>query len=247
MDTNPTREECSFFHVIDLPGEEPTPGLWDFRKTEAEYHGGGEFLKGKTVLEIGTATGSHAFWMEQQGALVTPYDLSSEFSWDVMATAEQDTEKILQTMPSSMERLNNGFYYCRSRLNSKLELSFGSVYDIPEELGSFDIITFGSVLLHTRNPIGALQFAADRAKEAIIITDRLPTNFDIKKPFMEFIPKKEKAKNFGGWTWWWIGPKVFENILSIRGFRRFDLAISKHLFVPTKQHLDLYTLIAWRK
>jgi hypothetical protein len=243
---NPTREECEFFHVIDLPGEEPTEGSWDFRKTEAEYHGGFSF-KGKTVLEIGTATGSHAFWMEKQGASVTPYDLSPAFSWDIMATAEQDAVEVEQMMHPIMEKLNNGWYYCRNRLKSKLELSFGSIYDIPKTLGDFDVVTFGSVLLHTRNPIGALQFAADRAKEAVIIMDRLPNNFDAQKPFMEFIPKKEMAKSWGAWTWWWISPKVFENLLGLRGFEQFDLTVSKHFFVPMQKSLGLFTLVARRK
>lgn len=245
INTNPTKEECAFFHVIDLPSEDPTPGLWDFRKTEVEYHGGFQF-KGKTVLEIGSATGSHAFWMEKEGAIVTPYDLSPAYSWDIMATYEQDAEEVERIMHSTMGMLNNGWWYCRNRLNSKLELSFGSIYDIPMELGDFDVITFGSVLLHTRNPVGALQFAADRAREAVIITDRLPTNLDMNRPLMEFMPKKGMAQKFGGWTWWWISPKVFENLLTLKGFRRFELTTSKHLFVPMAREIELFTLIAKR-
>ncbi len=245
VDQDPKREECAFFHVIDLPGEEPTPGQWDFRYTEREYHGSFDF-KGKTVLEIGTATGSHAFWMEKEGAVVTPYDLSPSHSWDIMPTSDQDYREVERTMRSTMGRLNNGWYYCRNRLGSKLELSFGSIYDIPEELGDFDVVTFGSVLLHTRNPVGAIQFAADRAKEAIIITDRLPPDMDLKRPLMEFMPKRERAKSFGAWTWWWIGPKVFENLLELRGFNKFDLSVSKHFFVPMNKKIELFTLVATR-
>jgi len=243
MNKNPTKEECAFYHVIDLPGEDPTPGQWDFRQTESEYHGGFTF-KGKTVLEIGTATGSHAFWMEKQGAYVTPYDLSPAHSWDIMATYEQDAAEVERSMRSVTEKLNNGWWYCRNRVNSELELSFGSIYDIPKEMGDFDIVTFGSVLLHTRDPVGALQSAADRAREAVIITDRLPVNLDVSRPLMEFMPKKEEATDFGGWTWWWISPKVFENLLILRGFRSFELTTSKHLFVPAKQKIKLFTLIA---
>lgn len=243
--SDPKRTECAFYHVIDLPGETPTPGQWDFRKTESEYHGGFKF-KGKTVLEIGSATGSHAFWMEREGAHVTPYDLSPRHSWDIMPTSDQDAGQVERTMRSVIGRLNNGWYYCRNRLKSKLELAFGSIYDIPQELGDFDVITFGSVLLHTRNPVGALQSAADRAKEAIIITDRLPPDLDMKRPLMEFMPKKERAKDFGGWTWWWISPKVFENMLRLRGFQNFQVTISKHFFVPINKKIELFTLIAKR-
>lgn len=245
MNKNPTKKECGFFHVVDLPGEAATPGAWDFRQTEAEYHGGYSFKK-KTVLEIGSATGSHAFWLEKQGAYVTPYDLSPAHSWDIMPTAEQDLEQVEKTMRSSIGMINNGWHYCRNRLDSKLELSFGSIYEIPKKLGNFDVVTFGSVLLHTRNPAGALQLAADRAKEAVIIMDRLPPNLDISRPLMEFMPKKERAKNFGGWTWWWISPKFFENLLTIRGFRHFELLTSEHFFVPMNKNIELFTLIARR-
>lgn len=238
------QNECSFFHVIDLPGE-TTAGQWDFRETESAYHGGYD-LRGKTVLEIGSATGCHAFWMEREGALVTPYDLSPAYSWDLLTTFRQDPEKITEAMKTGIKQLNNGWTYCRDRLGSRLNLSHGTIYDIPKELGSFDVVTFGSILLHTRDPLGAVQRVADRAKEAIIITDRFAPALDNSKPLMQFMPTLEMAKDWGGWTWWWMSPKVFENLLAILGFVDFEVKVSQHLFVPTGRKLDLFTLIARR-
>jgi hypothetical protein len=242
---NPAKNDCSFFHVIDLPGEETTQGWWDFRLTEATYHGNVD-LRGKRVLEIGAATGSHSFWMEAQGAEVVPYDLSPKDSWDIMATADQEEHLVDKAMRSLMGALNNGWYYCRNRLGSRLELEFGSIYEIPASLGMFDVVTFGSVLLHTRDPIGALLSAADRATDSVIITDRLPPNLDLSRPLMEFMPVKSAAKDFGGWTWWWITPKTLENLLVLRGFTHFKVTVSPHLFVPLGKHIDLFTLVASR-
>ncbi|MEW5789215.1 MAG: methyltransferase domain-containing protein [Pseudomonadota bacterium] len=240
----PDREDCLFFHVLDLPGGEVTDGAWDFRATESEYHGGFDF-RGKRVLEIGCATGSHSFWMESQGARVTPYDLAPDYSWDLMPTHQQDPGETRAAMVEIIRKLNNGFDYCRDRLGSGLAMTHGSIYAIDPGLGDFDVVTFGSVLLHTRDPLGALQAAVSRAG-TIIIMDRWPPNLDCDKPLMQFIPELANAKPWGGWTWWWISPKVFENFLRIHGFTRFQLTVSEHLYVPTGNRLKLFTLIAER-
>lgn len=239
------KEDCSFFHVVELPGGELTPGQWDFRETEAAYHGHYP-LKGKTVLEVGTATGSHAFWMEKQGAHVTPIDLSPAHSWDIMVTPTQNEADVRAQMQRTIRTISNGWTYCRDRLGSNLTLHHGSTYDIPPELGDFDVITYGSVLLHTRDPIGALQHGAARAKEAVMIMDRMPPNLDPERPLMEFMPKLGNEKTFGGWTWWWISPQTFINALTIMGFREFSIKVSPHLYTPTGRKLDLFTLIAMR-
>lgn len=240
----PARADCAFFHVIDLP-EGPTPGQWDFRETEREYHGGYD-LKEKAVLEIGSATGSHAFWMEKQGARVTPLDLSPKHSWDLMPTPTQNQAEIETAMRAGIQRINNGWHYCRDKLGSGLKLQHGSIYNVPKKLGDFDIVTYGSVLLHVRDPIGAVQHGAARAKEAIIITDRLPTHLDEAKPLLEFMPKLGMEKPFGAWTWWWATPQLFINLLTVLGFKGFKVTKSKHLFTGTKRHIDLFTLVATR-
>jgi hypothetical protein len=242
-DDETTRSDCIFFHVIDLPDEEPTHAEWDFRKTEAEYHGHYP-MAGKRVLEIGSATGSHAFWMEKQGANVTPYDLGPSDSWDLLPTFQQDASEVERVMRNGIRRLNNGWWYCRNRLGSNLTLQHGSIYVIPPELGDFDVITFGSVLLHTQNPVGAVQRAAPRAKDAIIITDRLPENLGPDKPLMEFYPRLELAKPHGAWTWWHSSPQIWVEFLRILGFQSFNVTVAKHLHID--RMIDLYTLVAKR-
>lgn len=239
-----TRRDCAFFHVMDIPGEDPTPGSWDFRKTEAEYHAGYD-LKGKCVLEIGAATGSHSFWMERQGAEVIPYDLSPDDDWDFMPAHNQDPKAVEAGMRTGMKRMNNAFNYCRDRLGSKLKLHHGTIYDISAKLGDFDVITYGSVLLHTRDPMGALQKAAKRTK-TIMIMDRFSKSYDNEKPLAEFIPKMGLEKPWGGWTWWHASPKAYQNILEVLGFKTFRLETSKHRYVPVDHDVDIYTLVAER-
>ena len=48
---------------------------------------------------------------------------------------------------------------------------YGSIYDIPEEIGPVDVATFGCILLHLQNPFRALERAARLVKDTLIITE----------------------------------------------------------------------------
>ncbi|MBR0645969.1 class I SAM-dependent methyltransferase [Plastoroseomonas hellenica] len=243
-EATPARDECIFYHVIDLPDEAATPGSWDFRDTEVEYHGGFEFA-GKRVLEVGTATGSHAFWMERQGADVLPYDLTPRHSWDLLPAPVQDSRQVDMRMRKLIGEINAGFRYCRDRLGSKLSLHGGTAYDIPTALGEFDVIVFASVLLHLRDPMGALQRAACRAK-TIIICDRYWPSLDNARPDAQFAPRLGDELPWGGWTWWYVSPKAYEAMLQLLGFTSFRTTVSGHLHIPSRDRIPLYTLIASR-
>lgn len=233
-----------FYHVIDLPGEAPTPGSWDFRTSEAAYHGNLDFA-GKRVLEVGTATGSHAFWMEQQGASVVPYDLGPGDSWDLLPTFAQDPADIATRMRTMIGDINDGFRYCRDRLDSKLQLRTGTAYDVPAALGTFDVITFGSVLLHLRDPMLALQRAAPRT-QTIVICDRYWHELDNTRPDAQFAPVLGDELPWGGWTWWYVTPRAYENMLRLLGFTSFRTTVSGHRHLPSNTDIDIYTLIASR-
>ncbi|HEY4442105.1 MAG TPA: hypothetical protein VGN14_16725, partial [Candidatus Elarobacter sp.] len=70
----PPLEACYFYHTMELPGVGTVEGEWDLR-TGVDAYLGGEELRGKRVLEIGTASGFLCFAMERRGAEVIGYDL----------------------------------------------------------------------------------------------------------------------------------------------------------------------------
>ena len=68
-------EDCEFYTVQNIPGlSKPTEGEWDLRKNVDAYLGN-QNLSGKTVLELGPASGFLTFHMESKGALVTSIEL----------------------------------------------------------------------------------------------------------------------------------------------------------------------------
>jgi hypothetical protein len=71
-------DDCFFYHSMDLPQHGLVAGEWDLRRGIERYLGHVDF-RGKRVLDIGTASGFLAFWMERQGAEVIGFDLSDKY------------------------------------------------------------------------------------------------------------------------------------------------------------------------
>jgi hypothetical protein len=59
-------DDCYFYHVMDVPGQDALGGQFDLRGSEDEYLGNIE-LAGARVLEIGPASGFLSFHMESKG------------------------------------------------------------------------------------------------------------------------------------------------------------------------------------
>src|SRR5215471_10291266 len=69
-------DDCYFYHTIDLPGLGVQKGHWDLRGRFTEYIGGVD-VAGKSVLDVGSATGFLSFEAERLGAArVVSFDMS---------------------------------------------------------------------------------------------------------------------------------------------------------------------------
>jgi hypothetical protein len=165
--------DCFFYHVMDLPGYGEVGGEWDLRGGEESYLGGVSF-KGKRVLELGTASGYLCRFMEGEGADVIGFDLSAERSWDIVPFAGLDLPSTKLGMRNHIERLKNGWWFAHHLLGSSAKAVYGNIYEIPEEIGPVDIATFGSILLHLRDPFQALHSALRLTRELVIVTEIHP-------------------------------------------------------------------------
>ena len=54
------------------------------------------------------------------------------------------------------QKLKNAYWFTHRRLGSKAKAFYGDIYDIPTELGPFDVALFGMILTHLRDPFQAL-------------------------------------------------------------------------------------------
>ena len=149
-------EDCYFYHTMNLPGHGTVLGEWDLRGKENRYLGN-QKVKGMRVLDVGTASGHMCFYMEKAGAEVVAYDLSARDAWDIVPYADTDFSKNIQLRKEHIDRMNNGFWFAHSAYSSISKVVYGRVYDIPKEIGKFELVFVGSILLHLRDPFLALE------------------------------------------------------------------------------------------
>src|SRR3546814_15910818 len=65
-----------------------------------------------------------------------------------------------------------GFQLLHEILDSEVEWRAGNVYDLdPEELGTFDVVIVGSLLVHLRDPVRALD-AGRRVTRGVLLSAR---------------------------------------------------------------------------
>lgn len=256
--------ECYFYHSIELPHYGLIKGQWDLRKNIDSYIGKVE-VKGKTFFDIGTANGFICFEMEKRGALVTCYDLSEKDDWDIVPIGGRIDENLFMQRKEGKRKVNNAFWLAYNLLNSQAKVIYGSVYDMPSDIGPFDISFLGSILLHLRDPFLALQKTALVTKETIIVTDVVPPGFigytnniisKIKCKFRmclhhlnEFFEVRPilfapNLKNQQKTIWWYYSPKMISRFLKILGFENTSISYHYQKFLPKNINIAFYTVVA---
>jgi hypothetical protein len=235
--------DCLFYHTVDLPGYGTIPGFWDIRGNESRYLGDQTFT-GKRVLEIGPASGHLSFFMESQNAEVvsieTSQDYSWEFFWDLSDSAPSGLQDMLKLNRENMERFRNSYWFCHRAHGSKARVHYGNGYNVPPELGKFDIAVLACVLLHTKSPLTILENCARVTQERIIIVEPFRAGQLAQVP-AEFLPKN----NDEGWdTWWAFSPKFFVDVLRSMGFTYSRVTF--HTQQCVGKPVDMFTLVASR-
>jgi len=147
-----------WYHTLELAPGVLTPGIVDVRPIVDRVPIPAS-LAGMRCLDIGTWDGFWAFEMERRGAEVHAVDVPDPYRWDWPARA-----RIRESYDGGKEnlelirRIGNGFPIAKEILGSAVHRHEMTVYDVsPAELGRFDFVFVGSILLHLRDPVGALE------------------------------------------------------------------------------------------
>jgi SAM-dependent methyltransferase len=163
-------EDCYFYHTMDLPGFGTVRGPWDIRGYVDAYLGGVD-LRGRRVLEIGAASGFFSVEMQRRGADVVAFDLSDEFDGNVVTFCGALADRTMAARQAFVRRMNNAWWLAQRATGSSAKMAHGTAYDVPQAVGEVDVVTFGCVLLHLRDPYRALASAARLAREAVVVTE----------------------------------------------------------------------------
>ena len=149
-----------WYHATELPDGHVLPGAWDLRGHETSYLGGVD-VAGKRVLELGPATGYLTFYLERMGAEVVAFEAGFDVSIDLLPVqGREHPEEKLRVMQETIDRNHDAWWYLHRQFGSSAKFVQGDIYDMPGDLGSFDVTLVGAILLHLREPWGALSQAA---------------------------------------------------------------------------------------
>ena len=166
----------SWYHTIDLPDGTATPGEWDLRPIVGRLPI--PDVRGLRVLDVGTHDGFYAFELERRGAgEVVALDLAdpADLNWPGDALPRETAAAFLAGRDAS-------FRFAHEARASKVRLELRSVYDLdPADVGTFDFAIVGTLLLHLRDPIGALR-AIRRVARRLLVNDVVSTSMTLRHP-----------------------------------------------------------------
>lgn len=183
-----------WYHTIDLAPGLTSPGEYDLRPIAGRLPLDPD---GARALDVGTHDGFYAFELERRGAReVVAIDLAGpeEIDWPGHPPAA------LADAQALVDRRGGAFALAREARGSKVDLRHVSVYELDEAVvGTFDVAVIGTLLLHLRDPIGALR-AIRRVARRLVVCDVVSVPLTLRHP------RSPAARLLAreGLPFWWI-------------------------------------------
>jgi tRNA (mo5U34)-methyltransferase len=193
-------ERQRWYHTIELPEGNVTAGWFDTRATVGKVPLPAS-LEGKRCLDVGTWDGFWAFEMERRGAeSVLAIDLQDQDQWDW--PPETRLRGVIDAKRAKVEDFKDehaGFELAKEALGSNVEHRKLSIYDLdPATVGTFDFVFLGSLLLHLRDPVRALDALRSVVGDEAVIADTVDA-------IPSFLQRRTPTARLEGVNrpWWW--------------------------------------------
>jgi tRNA (mo5U34)-methyltransferase len=213
VDDSPPQDEAatiSWYHTLELPDGVVTEGWFDLRPYVSEY-GLPERMDGMRALDVGTWDGFWAFEMERRGAEVVALDLDDE--------RELDWPPRRRPQSFSATPRGEGFRFAHRALGSRVERVVRSIYHAtPEELGSFDLVFCGSVLIHLRDQFLALERIANLCRGTFILAEE----YDRLTSLLRLPLSRFRADRDSDVVFWQPSVRAWKRMMWAAGFDRVD-------------------------
>jgi tRNA (mo5U34)-methyltransferase len=201
-----------WYHTLDLGSGVVTAGMFDHRGHEDRY-GIPADLRGQRCLDVGTMDGFWAFTMERRGAAeVVAVDLDDPEQLDWPASLRH---RIVKTMD---ETKGTRFELARQALGSTVSRRLCSVYALdPAELGEFDFVFCGDMLVHLKDPASAVERLRAVCRGTTVVTNPVREHFPYRnRPLAQFDGIDE-------FEWWLPNRAAFERLLRAAGFPEVEV------------------------
>jgi tRNA (mo5U34)-methyltransferase len=203
-------EELGWYHTLELPDGQVTKGMFDLRD-QMHHYGLPERMDGMRALDVGTWDGFWAFEMEKRGAEVIALDLDDERDLD---WPPRRRPKVFPDTPRG-----DGFRLAKELLGSKVERVNLSIYQAtPEEIGEFDFVFCGSVLIHLRDQLLALERIAGLCSGTFVSAEE----YDPLASLVPFPVSRYYADRDSAVVYWLPGIRTWRRMLWTAGFDRVE-------------------------
>jgi tRNA (mo5U34)-methyltransferase len=200
-----------WYHTLELADGVVTPGMFDHRGHE-DRHGLPRDLTGQRCLDVGTMDGFWAFTMERRGAaevVAVDVDDPEELDWP-----RSLRDRIVKTID---ETKTDRFELARESQGSSIKRLLRSVYRLdPAEIGHFDFVFCGDMLVHLRDPATAVERMREVCRGTTVITNPVKEHFPYsRRPLAQFDGIDE-------FEWWLPNRAALERLLRAAGFSRVE-------------------------
>lgn len=212
-----------WYHTMELAPGVVTPGWHDTRPILHEIPFPSS-LAGKRCLDVGTFDGYWAFEMERRGASeVLAIDILDPKQWDWPIGSTEETLAVIGRRKGK----GSGFDMAARAFGSSVQRLERSVYDVSEgELGRFDLIYLGSLLVHLRDPVKALERLREVCDGTMIVVDGIDLLLSL------LLPRRPSATlHAKGRPWWWYPNEAgLKRLIEAGGFE--VLQGPRRIFMP---------------
>ena len=202
-----------WYHTLELAPGVVTPGWFDLRPILDRMPW--PDVGGKRCLDVGTWDGFLAFELERRGASeVVATDIADPTQWDWPLLVREQGARAVEAMAGEKNGL--GFELAKRALGSSVERRELNVYDLsPERIGEFDVVVCGSLMLHLRDPV--------RALEAIrsVCTGQLLSAEQVRPDLTALLRRSPSARFLRGQNCqWWVPNRAgHQAMVEAAGFR----------------------------
>lgn len=187
-----------WYHSIELGEGLVTPGVFDLRSISRRLPW--PEVRGLRCLDVGSSDGYFAFELERRGAAeVVASDIPAHEDWDWEAGLDELGPEYLRFVGG--ERAGAGFELAHELLGSAVRREPVSVYELsPDRVGCFDVVVCGSLLLHLRDPLGALAALRSVCRGVLLCTNQVELRRSLTAPRRPLV----RLDGTSGLTQWWL-------------------------------------------
>jgi tRNA (mo5U34)-methyltransferase len=200
-----------WYHTLELADGVVTEGMFDHRPAVGRYLLPPD-LAGMRCLDVGTMDGFWAFEMERRGArevLAADVARVEDLDWPPLWRARVD--------PTLDETKGARFHLARAALGSSVQRIERSVYELASDLGEFDLIFCGDLLVHLKDPITAIQRMRAVCRGSTIVCNPVKRfRFGRGRPLAELDGIDE-------FQWWLLSEASIERMMLATGFATVEV------------------------